>query len=305
MQLLRTLILAAVVVAFAAPVHAQEKKRILFLTKSSGFEHSVIKRTANDPPAHAERILIELGAKNGFEVVCTKDASLFNDPKTYEQYDVFAFYTTGSLLQESKDGGKAMTREGHDLFLKAVENGKGVIGFHCATDTFHSPKPPTEELLKDSKEQPKYNVTPFLSMMGGEFAGHGDQQKATMLVVSRALPGTESLTDFTLHEEWYNLINFAPDLHVILVNDTASMSGDKNKPSQRMYFRPNFPSTWARMHGRGRVFYTAMGHREDVWENPIFQQLTLAAMNWTSGKTNAAVPANIDQVTPKYKQIKQ
>ena len=43
------------------------------------------------------------------------------------------------------------------------------------------------------------------------------------------------------------------------------------------YQRPNFPATWARMHGKGRVFYTSMGHREDVWTNPIFQNLLAGA----------------------------
>ena len=31
------------------------------------------------------------------------------------------------------------------------------------------------------------------------------------------------------------------------------------------------------MHGKGRVFYTSMGHREDVWDNPLFQNLLLGA----------------------------
>ena len=48
---------------------------------------------------------------------------------------------------------------------------------------------------------------------------------------------------------------------MILVQGTEGMKG-------HMYERPNFPITWARAFGKGRVFYTSMGHREDVWENP-------------------------------------
>ena len=54
-----------------------------------------------------------------------------------------------------------------------------------------------------------------------------------------------------------------------------------------MYERPNFPETWARMHGKGRVFYTSMGHREDVWENPLYQGLLLGALGWATGKVDA------------------
>ena len=70
---------------------------------------------------------------------------------------------------------------------------------------------------------------------------------------------------FELEEEWYVLDNFAKDMHVILMQETKGMQGD-------VYRRPPYPATWARMHGKGRVFYTSMGHREDVWTNPIFQR---------------------------------
>ncbi|MGI6417442.1 MAG: ThuA domain-containing protein [Thermoguttaceae bacterium] len=46
---------------------------------------------------------------------------------------------------------------------------------------------------------------------------------------------------------------------------------------RRAYQRPAYPATWAKMDGRGRVFYTSMGHREDVWTNKTFQQIVLGA----------------------------
>ena len=44
---------------------------------------------------------------------------------------------------------------------------------------------------------------------GGEFIGHGAQQKATMTLADKKFPGTKGLEDFTLLEEWYALKNFA------------------------------------------------------------------------------------------------
>jgi type 1 glutamine amidotransferase len=91
--------------------------------------------------------------------------------------------------------------------------------------------------------------------------------------VDPTFPGLKGQTDFTLHEEWYSLKNFQPDLHVILVQDTEGMRG----PS---YQRPNFPATWARMHGKGRVFYTSLGHPAD-FDDPAFRKLLLNGICWT------------------------
>jgi len=92
------------------------------------------------------------------------------------------------------------------------------------------------------------------------------------------------------------LENLADDLHVIYFYKTASMH-------DRDYQRPNYPQTWARMHGKGRVFYNSMGHREDVWANPKFQELAIAGLDWATGRINAEVPANITKVTPEYKTM--
>jgi hypothetical protein len=72
-----------------------------------------------------------------------------------------------------------------------------------------------------------------------------------------------------------------------------------------MYQRPSFPATWARMHGKGRVFYTSMGHREDVWTNPIFQQIVLGGIAWALGNVEADVTPNIATVTPKANETRK
>ena len=96
-------------------------------------------------------------------------------------------------------------------------------------------------------------------MIGAEFTGHGSQQKVTMKIVSPDFPGLKGLGDsFAMLEEWYTFHKFLPDLHVILVQETKGMHDS-------LYQRPPYPATWARMCGKGRVFYTSMGHREDVW----------------------------------------
>jgi type 1 glutamine amidotransferase len=99
-------------------------------------------------------------------------------------------------------------------------------------------------------------------------------------------------SDFTLLEEWYSLKNFSPDLHVILVNETSRMRNWQ-------YERAAFPATWARMHGRGRVFYTSMGHRDDMWTNPLFQEVMTGAFKWVTGQAEADLTPNMSVVTPQ------
>jgi type 1 glutamine amidotransferase len=133
-------------------------------------------------------------------------------------------------------------------------------------------------------------------MLGGEFIKHGSQQKALMHVADPNFPGIKGQGDFQLHEEWYSLKNFAPDLHVVLVQRTEGMHDFD-------YARPDFPATWARMHGKGRVFYTSMGHRDDVWTNPIFQNLLTGALAWTLGRVTADVSPNMEKEAPNGSEL--
>ena len=65
------------------------------------------------------------------------------------------------------------------------------------------------------------------------------------------------------------------------------------------YQRPPFPETWARKHGKGRVFYTSLAHLEDVWTNPLFHEILLGALSWATGNVEADVTPNVKEVTPQ------
>jgi type 1 glutamine amidotransferase len=253
------------------------KRKLLVFTRSQTFEHPCLKREAPDKLSLLERIVTGLGEKHGFEATCTKDGRAFLKDEL-AKYDAFLFETTGDLTKEGGDNNPPMPKEGKQALLDAVAGGKGFVGCHCGSDTFHS---------KDDK-----NIDPYIAMLGGEFIVHGAQQKAKMVVFDNQFPGAKDLKDFDLHEEWYALKYFAPDLHVILAQDSTGMKGD-------MYQRPLFPATWARMHHKGRVFYTSMGHREDVWENPMFQTLLVGGLTWAFGDVDAKVEPNIKEATPK------
>ena len=264
------------------------RKRILMFTKSSGFEHDMVKLSGGNL-SPAEQIVTDMGQKRGIEVTATKDGGVFSQP-ALSQYDAFFFYTTGDLTTEGQDKTPPMTPEGKQAFLNLIRQGKGFIGTHSATDTF-------EPASAHTDPQAPASLDPYVEMIGAEFVGHGQQQKARSRVADPRFPGMQGLGQgIEWIEEWYALRAFPADLHVLLVMETESMQGN-------FYQRPPYPNTWARMYGQGRVFYTALGHREDVWSNPAFQALLTGAMAWAVRDVNAHVPPDLERVTPHANDI--
>jgi type 1 glutamine amidotransferase len=264
------------------------RKRVLMYTRSEGFQHDCVRRKGKDLSL-AENIVTEMGKKHGFDVVCEKDGRVFLS-KEFPSFDGFVFETQGDLCSEKcRDGSPPMTLDGKKALLQAIADGKGFVGCHCASDTFHSPG-------ERNRNQDRNKIDPYIAMLGGEFIVHGRQQKAYMRVVDNKFPGLKEIEDFEILEEWYALKNFASDLHVILVQDTKGMV-------DAMYQRPSFPATWARMHHKGRVFYTSMGHRDDVWKSDTFQKVLLGGIWWSLGIVKADITPNLEKVCPKASEL--
>jgi type 1 glutamine amidotransferase len=271
----------------------RKPKQILFFSKSSGFEHSVIK-SVDGAPSFAQKILTGLAPQHGVEFTFSKDGSLFT-PEYLAKFDALFFYTTGDLTDAGDDKNPPMTPAGKQAFLDAIKNGKGFIGTHSAADTYHTNEKPDD--WKKHHTPGRYKnfgdaADPYVKMLGAEFIIHGRQQKATMRVVDPKFPGFKDAgSSFVMNEEWYSLKDFAKNLHVLLVQETGTMEGAP-------YQRPPYPATWARKYGHGRVFYTSMGHREDVWTNPLYQEMLFGGIAWAVRNVNADVTPNIMQVTP-------
>lgn len=271
-------------------------KKILFFTRSADFPHAVVTRNNPDELAFAEKVFKDVMTAAGYEVTVSKDGGLF-DPGKIEQWDAFAFYTTGRLdavgARGNSDKSPPMSAEGKAAFFKAIQSGKGLVGIHSASDTFRSQR--FDELLRPA-DAPAH-VDPYIAMLGGEFTRHGAQQKSMIRVADGAFPGFDGLKDYEMTEEWYALANIDPRMHVLLVQDTTTMIRP-NGQAEAMYRRDPYPCTWAKRHGQGRVFYTSMGHREDVWTNPVFQQVMKAGVGWASGNFDAETPPNLEKACP-------
>ena len=251
----RSLFLVAAGLALAAvTVTAAETPRILFLTQSAGFKHSVVSRKDPETLAHAEKILTEI-CKGKFEVDCTQDAASLT-PDSFKKYKVVVFYTTGDL---------PMNPETRKAFFDFVRNGGGFVGFHCATDTW-------------------YNVPEYGEMIGGYFDGHPWHEKIGVKVEDQKHPATAHLGDhFEITDEIYQFKNWdRTKVHVLLSLDLPDDKLAKGKRADK-----DNGLAWTNAFGKGRVFYCALGHREEVWSDERFQKLAVEAIRWaakSSGK---------------------
>lgn len=278
------ILLGAACSAQSAPAH-----KILFFTKSSGFEHDVISWKKGQP-SHAEKVFLDLGTKHEWTFDFSKDGSKFS-PDYLKAFDTVIFYTTGDLTTPGTDKQPPMSPAGKQALFDYVKSGKGFIGLHSASDTFHT----ANESQKGPDRYANHgkDADPYVCFLGGEFILHGAQQVATNKVINPKFPGFETAGDsFAFNEEWYSLKDFRDDIHVLTVIDSPAMKGAP-------YQRPPYPTTWARLEGKGRVFYTAMGHRDDIWTNPTFQNILIGAIRWTTGDVKAATPPNLKEAAPQ------
>jgi uncharacterized protein len=294
-EFLRTIGVISSALAFPPGIFSAGKPSILLFTKSSGYEHAVIRDT-DGKRSVVERALRGLGARHGFEVTATKDGRIF-DSSEFRAHKALFFYTTGDLTKPGTDGQPSVSAQGKQAFLDAVHDGLGFIGTHAASDTFH-PHGNTQSTARDSSKrdvEQGEQSEPYLRMLGGEFFAHGKIQPANLIVKDAKFPGVRTPPQ-NLNEEWYSLKHLIPDMHVILTVDTAGMKGEP-------YQRPPYPVTWARQHGKGRVFYTAMGHLPETWDDEFFLSLLAGGIAWAMGHAKTKLVANIAKVAPGYAQI--
>ena len=139
------------------PAHAQSLPRVLYVTQSAAFAHSVLPLT--------EEILPAIGRKyNAFDVDITRDASILT-VQTLARYDAVIFFTTGEL---------PMNASQRTAFLQFIRRGGGFVGIHSATDTFY--------------EWPEYG-----ELIGGYFDNHPWQKEVAIRIEDRDHPATRHL----------------------------------------------------------------------------------------------------------------
>jgi len=127
MRALRLSVALTLPICFAGvPAGADVGIDILFLNKSAGFQHSVI-RLNDDGTTHAGEVMKELAGSMGAEIAETKDASKIN-AENLKNYDVVVFYTTEDLIKKGKVDTPPMGPNGLKELLDWIKAGGGFIG---------------------------------------------------------------------------------------------------------------------------------------------------------------------------------
>ena len=240
---------------------AAKGKKILFYSQSFGFRHPVVARPVSGELSHAEKMLKEIAGKAGYEVAVTQDFNDLRDEKALAQYDAIVLYTTGNPMIN------------RDALMKFVRGGKAIIGIHTATDTYHSD-------ADYGKGWPEY-----VKMIGGAFKGHGRTHDPVTIKVEDTKHAATTMIEqgWKISDEIYQFRDFNRDTcHVLLSIDTEKMD-DKTLEGHTMKKGTDYPVAWTRTEGKGKVFYTSLGHREDVWTNPVWQKHLLGGMGWAMG----------------------
>ena len=266
--------------------------RILYFDRSTGYIHPPTIPDANGKTVCGEA-LKALGQKMGFEVDCTKESAVFEGDLS--QYDAFIFYTCGNLDEKGPaDGSAGMSEKGIFNFYNAIRTGAGFIGIHSAADTWKTPGPGFEN-------QPVSARTGYVNMLGGQFIVHGAQQKTTLKVVDKSLPFLATKGDsFEYFDEWYTLKNFNPDIHVLLVQETAGMNIDGGN---KCYDRPAYPATWVRQEGKGRVAYTSFGHNNSSFWDETVEGVMSDLIKLVTKQIDIDMTPNMGQVAPGAEKL--
>ena len=223
------------------------KGHLLYMTLSAGYKHASV--------LPSEAVVKEIGERSGlFDTTVTQDVGAFT-PENLKKYDVVMFYTTGEL---------PMTQAEKDAFVHFVKSGHGFVGVHSATDTF-------------------YEWQPYLEMIGGYFNDHPWHQLVTVNVVDPTNPIVSFLgKSFQVNDEIYQIADFQyATSHVLLRLDPESVSMHRPNVHYRFY---GWPLAWTRRDGKGRVFYTALGHEDAVWNSKWYQQLLLNGIKYAMGR---------------------
>ncbi len=273
-------------------------KKLLLVTDSGGFIH--------DSVGLAEKLLKELGPAHGFEVTCyrftrdpeqmttitvpvenkgtgkvekkqvkvkvmeeygqrfrrstgvevTKESCGHVNAETLKNFDLVLFFTTGNPLNET---------EVNDL-VAWVKAGGAVAGTHCGSDT-----------LYPSKDRP-WNAG-YGELIGAYFDGHPWHKKIKVKVEDPQHPAGKSFaTGDEITDEIYQ---FRPEpysrekLHIIMSVDNSSIDLKKGKRKDNDY-----AISWCREVGKGRTFYTSLGHRKEVWSDKRYQEHLFGGLRW-------------------------
>ncbi len=234
-----------------------DRAAILVFTKTTGFRHAE-SIDASIP------LLKSLGEKHPYFVYETADGGVFNSEQL-KQFSLVIFdNSTGRVLNDDQQA----------ALENYVEQGGSLMGIHGAGD--------------DSHHWDWYEK----NLLGAKFSHHPlnpqfQQADVRMSENVDSLFSKNLVKQWSNTDEWYVFFNQPKDVTVLY-----SINGDKIIPNGNMLWMTdknfgmgaNHPVAWYRKVGKGKTFYTSMGHSAAVWGNPDYLKLIEQGIAWSIQK---------------------
>ncbi len=244
---------------FSMPRRTAGKPRILIFEKMTGFR--------DGPSVEAGKAaIIAIAQRNGWPHAVTDKGGAIN-PSTLRQFDVIVWNNVS---------GDVLTLAQRRALQSWVEGGGGFVAMH------------------GSGGDPVYFWDWYVdTLIGARFTGHpNDPQFQDATVRMERTPtgiGASLPASFTLNDEWYSFRASPRNTGAIIIAtlDEASYSR-RGRFGENLDMGADHPIAWARCIGRGRSFYSAIGHRAEVYAEPHHARLLEDALNW-AGKTTSSI----------------
>ena len=229
-----------------------KRKQLLAIGEQKGYRHEAV--------SHALATIERLGHESGLwdttirtDTEALTKKKLEYNAKNLNDFDAVLFFTGGELEMDAQQ--KA------DFLSFIRDDGKGFLGVHSATITF--------------TEWPEFG-----EMIGGYFDEHPwGTFDAPILIEDPSFPGMQQWpSSFVLRDEVYQIKSYSRDKVRVLMRLDPAKLDLKNKNVHRT--DRDFAVTWAKSYGKGRVFYSCLGHVPENWDDPRLQQMYSKAIQW-------------------------
>ncbi len=228
---------------------------ILVFSKTNGFRHEEAIPAAN-------ALFADMAKTHGWGYFQTENGATF-DPAILSRFDAVVFNNVS---------GDVFTPEQRAAFKAFLENGGGFVGIHGSGG--------------DMSYDWKWYVD---DLIGAQFKGHPMDpqfQEATVRTEDKGHPATVGLPDsWQRIDEWYAFDKSArrPGYHVLLTLDEKSYANHKLM-GRDLRMGDDHPIAWWHCIGKGRVFYSAMGHQASAYAEPEYRKILLGATEWALKK---------------------
>lgn len=245
MRLLTIFLLLAIV-----PLFAGEPPRVLLYTRN-GLTLDGKKGYVHDNIANSVAAIRQLGVENGFVVDVSEEPRDFT-VENLRKYRALVFSNTNNQILETEEQKAALQTY--------VRSGGGIAGIHSACGSMRG-------------------WPWFWAMIGGSFTRHPKLQEFTVHVVDRTHPSTRFLGEtWKVTDEFYFLRDMPRGLSVLLAGDLTTLV-DPQKPQGAT----THPLAWYQEFEGGRCWYTSLGHRKEVYDDPVFRKHILGGILWAMG----------------------